>query len=110
MSTELRLNVSCEGDAICLMVSGEVDLLTGSELCDSVTFAAEQASRVLVDLSEVSFIDSSGVAALLLAQRRARGHGSQVVVTAASHEVATVLRLADVAHHLGFRSNGATAG
>lgn len=87
-----------------LRVSGEIDLATGAELCDSIVFAAEQAGRVEVDAQEVSFLDSSGIAALVAAQRRAMALGSRVVVTAASEQAAQVLRLTGVAPYLGLGS------
>lgn len=110
MTNELGLHVSNEGDATCLRVRGELDILTGSQLCESAASAAEQTSRVLVDLADVTFIDSSGVAALLLADRRARSHGSRLEVTAASPAVTRVLSMSGVARHLGLRSDGEAAG
>jgi anti-anti-sigma factor len=110
VTNELGLQVSNEGDAMCLMVQGELDIQTGSELCDSAASGSAQTSRVLIDLSAVSFIDSSGVAALLLADRTARSHGSHLVVTAASPAVTRVLRLSGVARHLGLGPEGEAAG
>ena len=106
MTTRFRLSVCCEGDAVRLSACGDLDLMSGTELCDSIVFAAEQASEVHVDLSEVRFIDSSGIAALLLAQHKAARHEGHVRVTGASPEVIRVLELAGVAHHLGIRPAG----
>jgi anti-sigma B factor antagonist len=64
-----------QGDAgeIRLLVSGEVDLETAPLLLDSVLgagSAGEPGHRVVIDLQDVSFIDSSGLAALVEAHHR----------------------------------------
>jgi anti-sigma B factor antagonist len=53
-----------------LEVAGEVDLSSVGELRDALARAAEtQAARVVLDLSGVGFMDSTGLTALVLAHR-----------------------------------------
>lgn len=64
-----------------LAVSGELDLFSAPELKRGIASALEgEASSLIVDLTETAFIDSSGLAAIILAMKRARDMGGQLVV------------------------------
>ena len=58
------------GDALWLLVSGELDIAETARLDEEIALAAKAAPEVVVDLSEVTFCDSSGLAVLLRARRR----------------------------------------
>ena len=66
-----------------LEVSGEVDLLVAPDLLDAILCAAltsDRARSVVVDLAGVTFMDSSGLGALLEAHRRLPGLDCVLVV------------------------------
>jgi anti-sigma B factor antagonist len=100
-TTEFGLDVGGAGEALRLRVSGEIDLATGPQLQESILAAAQQARRVELDARDVSFLDSSGIAALLAAHQAADVLGCEVVVTSASPHVRKVLRVSGVAAFLG---------
>jgi anti-sigma B factor antagonist len=54
-------------DAVVLAVSGEVDLANASQLLDagSDSFAQDSTRLVIVDLSDVTFMDSTALSALI---------------------------------------------
>jgi anti-sigma B factor antagonist len=56
-------------DAVVVEVIGEVDLATAPKLADAIGAVPEPTRRVVVDISEVSFLDSSGLHTLLRCQR-----------------------------------------
>lgn len=63
-----RLQVRALGEAnqaIVLEAEGELDLSTASRLREPLLDKLDHARTVVVDLSEVSFIDSSGIAVLV---------------------------------------------
>jgi anti-sigma B factor antagonist len=61
--------------------TGEIDMLTVDELRRQLAAAADAAPEVLVvDLSEVSFIDSTGLGAVVEANARASRAGTRVAV------------------------------
>jgi anti-anti-sigma factor len=62
----------CARVAVC----GEVDLLTAPALRAALDRELSRRPRVVLDLSQVAFIDSSGLRAILLAQRDARPSGA----------------------------------
>jgi anti-sigma B factor antagonist len=67
-----------EGTTVCDL-TGELDAFTAPRLRQA--FADITPSpRVLINLSEVSFLDSAGLAALVGGVRRTRDLGSEVVV------------------------------
>jgi anti-sigma B factor antagonist len=57
---------------------GEIDSHTVHAFHEVVTEAASLASRVVIDLSQVTFVDSSGLGGLILARRKARERGGSV--------------------------------
>ena len=65
-----------------LEVSGEVDLLVAPDLLDTILCAGMSAGprTVIVDLAGVTFMDSSGLGALLEAHRRLPGLDCRLVV------------------------------
>jgi anti-sigma B factor antagonist len=69
-------------DELIVALHGEVDLAPTEELSMVLDEAVESPVPVVVDLSDVSFIDSSGLKAIALAAR-ARGKRSRVSVRGA---------------------------
>ena len=59
------------GDAIVVAPSGEIDLATIDALQAEVDAAASEASPVVLDLREVTFIDSAGLRLVLETSRKA---------------------------------------
>jgi len=72
--TPLQINTDRDGDSITIALSGELDL-NSTEDVDLAIRAAEETEigRVVVDLSALSFIDSTGLSVLLGARKRNNG-------------------------------------
>jgi anti-anti-sigma factor len=56
-----RVEVEWAGDALRVVVRGEIDLSNADELERELGAAVDRASAVTVDLCEVSYLDSRGV-------------------------------------------------
>jgi anti-sigma B factor antagonist len=70
----LSVRVEPLDDAVVLSVSGEIDLVTAPQLSESINAAMDQEPPTLVvDLSDVDFLASAGMAVLLGCNQRARG-------------------------------------
>jgi anti-sigma B factor antagonist len=82
-------------DVPVLHVAGEVDLATAPALRDALgaLLADGAAARVVVDLSAVTFLASSGLAALLEAHQRACASGRALRVVVAERTVWRVLEV-----------------
>jgi anti-anti-sigma factor len=61
-------------------VIGEIDLSTAPQLEAALVRELDGAPDLLLDLSEVSFLDSSGLHAIVSAARTARANGGMLVV------------------------------
>ena len=79
---------------------GDVDLATASEVrSDLQAIIAGSDSHVLVDCSQLTFIDSTGIVVLLEAHRDLRADGREMLVTNVSPQctkVFDVLGLSDL--------------
>ena len=68
----LRVDVAEHDDHALITAVGEIDLGTSDQVADAVATALDAGhKRVLLDFSEVTFIDSSGLAVLVRAHRDA---------------------------------------
>ncbi|MGH8123365.1 MAG: STAS domain-containing protein [Rudaea sp.] len=82
------------GDYILVRLRGEVDLSWSQQVRLAILAALRNTGKVGVELSEVSYIDSSGIAALVEGFQNARSKGQQFALVAVSKAVMAVLQLA----------------
>lgn len=83
-----------ESDALVVAFSGEVDLEHSPKAREVLLEGVEQGKDLYVDLSGVTYIDSSGVASLVEAFQRAKGAGTDFVLVAVNPSALRVLQLA----------------
>ena len=75
-------------------VRGEVDLYTAPHLWETIDAAiAETPNELVVDLSGVPFVDSTGLSVLVRAQKRLRPIAGTVVIRGANERVSMTLQL-----------------
>jgi anti-sigma B factor antagonist len=90
----IRVETTGNGTSV-VSLAGELDLSTIPRM--EVPLLGELSHRaVIVDLSALSFIDSSGIAVLIKAFRAAEGNGRMHTVIASGSQVERVLRLAGI--------------
>jgi anti-sigma B factor antagonist len=82
------------GDYVLVRLKGEVDLSWSQQVRRAILDALGGSAKVGVELSQVSYIDSSGIAALVEGFQNARSKGQQFGLVAASASVMSVLQLA----------------
>lgn len=81
-------------DAYVIRVEGELDLAGCPDLELALDDAEEsQAGRIVLDLERVTFIDSTGLRALLNAGRRSARNGNRLGITRSGGQVSDMLRL-----------------
>ena len=90
----MKHEISEQQGASVVAFTGEVDLESSPAAREILLKCLESTSKVIVDLSEVSYIDSSGVASLVEALQAAKKNGSQFSLAAASEPTRRVLELA----------------
>ena len=66
-------------------MSGELDLATAPILTDNLApFEGNGVSTIVLDLQDLTFIDSSGLLAFLEARRRAMSNGHRLILSGPS--------------------------
>jgi anti-anti-sigma factor len=82
------------------VVGGEIDLASAAKIERALGYATSGASRIVIDLAAVDFIDSIGVAALLRAQRHAAANDCSLALRRPPPQARRLFELAGVADAL----------
>ena len=81
-----------DGGSWRLALSGELDLASADQLEDAIRQAEKGGGlRIVVDLSDLRFMDSTGLSVLLRAHARSREDGQRLSFTPSRHEAITRL-------------------
>jgi anti-sigma B factor antagonist len=97
----LEIAVSESGSVRLLRLTGELDL-AGVDRFERL-LTADQTPEVgtfVLDLRELSFIDSSGLRALIMADQRVRAEGGRFIVVRGPDRVNEVLEMTGVAQRI----------
>ncbi len=87
-------NLSAALNPDVIRLAGNVDLEHAPEIRQRLLDAVAGRGDIFVDLSEVTYIDSSGIACLVEALQAARNHGANLGLVAVSRQAMRVLELA----------------
>ncbi len=90
--TDVRSIDAQERDVVHL--SGNVDFERSPEIREILLEAVAENRNVLVDLSKVTYIDSSGIACLVKALAMARNQGADLSLLSVSTQVMRMLKFA----------------
>ncbi len=99
----LELAHEIHNTTLLVTVAGELDLETAPRLRVLVDgeFTSSGAENLLLDLSGVSFLDSSGLGAILGRYRAVQAAGGKMGIAGAQTAVKRVLRLSGIAQIIG---------
>lgn len=86
-----------EPSTVVLSASGELDLAAVPELRAQLAAAHLAGATVVLDVRDVTFMDSSGLAVLLAADRRLRSTGGRLRLAHVADDVLRVLRICGLA-------------
>jgi anti-sigma B factor antagonist len=79
-------------DVTVVAPAGELDTRTSTGIRDTLTDLVQHGrARLIVDLAQVPYVDSSGLGALVAAMKRARAAGGDLRLCGARHEVKLIL-------------------
>jgi anti-sigma B factor antagonist len=102
MPKSFDIEVATNGHEVVAHLAGELDLSVRADVVAQVTGVltadppAEPVDRLVIDLGEVTFCDSSGLGALLDIRRAAGDAAVPMVLRAVPPPVARLLELTDV--------------
>lgn len=93
-SKELRLRTEKRDGAMFVAPSGEVDLVSSTVLRQELKrIQAERPERLVIDLSEVPYMDSAGVATLVEAMQTARKTSTKLVLCCMQEKVRSIFEI-----------------
>jgi anti-sigma B factor antagonist len=97
MAREFQIDVDQSSDAGVVVVKplGEVDLASSPQLrARLIELIAGHPTRMIMDLSQVSYMDSSGVATLVEAMQQCRRHSATLALAGLQTRVRSVFEIA----------------
>ena len=105
--SDLRVDcqVSDDGRSVCLRLDGEIDLGTARRVEEAFTPALDpRCTRLVVDLSDVSFMDSSGLRVLVMARNALDGRGGEMVIAHINDPLRRLFDMSGLTSAFTFRS------
>lgn len=91
----MEVRTEQSGAASIVVVNGDVDLSSSRSLQSELRDVIDSGpSRLVVDLSGVPYMDSSGVATLVEAMQLSRKKGTKLVLCAMSDKVQSIFEIA----------------
>ena len=96
---------SAEGPGVTrLTPSGELDIATAPHLADALSEAARGSAAVILDLSELTFMDSTGLHAIVSAHTRLHETACRLVLVPGCHQIQRIFEITGTEHVLEFAS------
>ena len=91
---DLSIHVHVAGEMQVFELVGSLDIATSPTVRAALTSASERGNhRLVVDLSRVDFLDSTGLGALIGGQRRAKEFHGEVRLVAKEGQILRLLRI-----------------
>jgi anti-sigma B factor antagonist len=110
MSVEdrLRIEIVLDGDTAVVRLHGELDLASAQALSARLQEAgAAGPAAIVIDLSELEFMDSTGLRSILMARERCDRIGQRFAIVPGGRQVARLLEIARVEDYLDLISSPA---
>ena len=93
----LTIRVSRQAGSLALLLSGELDLASAPALDEQLREAeASDARAIVLDLRDLSFIDSIGLRSILVAARNSQLDGNRLGIVRGDGEVARLLEITGI--------------
>ena len=91
---ELSLNHRTEGGHTILDVAGEVDVYTAPKLREKlVELVGDGHHRLIVDMTKVEFLDSTGLGVLVGGLKRVRSHEGSLALVCDQERILKIFRI-----------------
>lgn len=81
------------GENIILQVEGRIDTVTNVELQKQILEAFQEAKDVVLDFTEVTYVSSAGLRALLIGQKTAMSKGGSMTLENVADSILKVLKV-----------------
>jgi anti-sigma B factor antagonist len=94
--------VSDGDDVARVRVTGELDIATAAQLEETLRDAERRAQRLVLDLRDITFMDSCGVRTIVEAHARAKARNGELLIVPGPAQVDRVFALTGTAQTLSF--------
>ena len=104
----MELRAGTEDRVLTLFLSGELDHHAAKDVLQKMEFAIEREMprQLVLNFAGISFMDSSGIAVVMRAQRRMQMLGGSAVVTHLPPQARKVLEAAGIGRWVNIRQEG----
>jgi anti-anti-sigma factor len=111
-SSPFDVTIEQHGEAVHVVMSGELDISTAQRLEEDLKrIEASRPPTTVLDLQKLTFMDSTGLRLLIMADARARGEDRRLVIVQGNEMVQRVMRLTRLDERLTIVEDpGAVAG
>ena len=94
----MSVKIDATGEVVTAYLSGEIDHHNAIEMRESIDAALKTygPSLIVLDFSEVTFMDSSGIGLVMGRYRVSRPYGSQILITNTPASIYKVMRIAGI--------------
>ena len=93
-SSPFGVTIERRDGAVHIALSGELDISTAPQLEDDLRrIEAERPEYIVIDLRDLTFMDSTGLRLLIMADARAREEGRRLAIGRGNEMIQRVMRL-----------------
>lgn len=90
----MQISTKRQGDILICAVSGDIDINTSPDIRKEFDkIVKEKIQKIIFNLEKVAYIDSSGLATLVEALKRAREYGGRIKLTNLSGKVKSLFEI-----------------
>ena len=86
----MNISETRAGDAIQIQIEGRVDTTTSPQLQSAILQAFQKGNKLVLDFSNVAYVSSAGLRALLIGQKTANSKGGSMTLTHVPEAVSQV--------------------
>lgn len=87
----MAVNIRSDNDIVIIEIDGKIDNKTAPDVQMQALSATKTASKVILDLTQVSFLSSAGLRVLLLLYRQIKAANGQIALVGVSDEIKDVM-------------------
>ena len=91
---DLKIDIGEKNGVVLLKLDGEVDVYTAPKLKSRLVDLVDQGKfKIVVDLEEVDFMDSSGLGVLVGGLKRVRSHDGAIALVCTQENILKIFRI-----------------
>ena len=89
----MNISETRSGDVIQIKIGGRVDTTTSPQLQNAILLAFQKGNKLVLDFSDVEYVSSAGLRALLIGQKTANSKGGSMTLLHVADAVLQVFKM-----------------